>query len=135
MRTSTTQPVLYLATTHASSGSRRQSVTTWKILTTSQSLKFGNSGFGLFHLCLNLIWAFVARHRGSFSQFGSLSHWFVVLDKARLGSQHPDYHTLLAALTQILHGIILKRFGEMNVGTRRWLHSQSQPHSRQAPLT
>jgi len=70
-------------------------------------LKVWQLGFGLFHLCLNLIWALLHVHRGSISQFGSLSHWFVVLDKARLGSQHPDYHTLLAALTQILHGIIL----------------------------
>jgi hypothetical protein len=60
-----------------------------------------------FFICLNLIWALLHVHRGSISQPGSLSHWFVVLDKARLGSQHPDYHTLLAALTQILHGIIL----------------------------
>jgi hypothetical protein len=29
------------------------------------------------------------------------------LDKAQLGSPHPDYHTLLAALMQILNGIIL----------------------------
>jgi hypothetical protein len=41
------------------------------------------------------------------SQLGSLSHWFVILDKAQLGSPHPNYHTLLAALMQILNGIIL----------------------------
>ena len=70
-------------------------------------LKVWQLGFGLFHLCLNLIWALLHVHRRSISQLGSLPHWFVILDKARLGSQHPDYHTLLPALTQILHGIIL----------------------------
>jgi hypothetical protein len=29
------------------------------------------------------------------------------MEKARLGAEHPDYHTLLAALTQILEGIII----------------------------
>ena len=29
------------------------------------------------------------------------------MEKARLGADHPDYHTLLAALTQVLEGIIL----------------------------
>jgi hypothetical protein len=64
-------------------------------------------GFGLFHLCLNLIWALLLVHRGTISQTGSLTFFFAVLEKTRLGEKHPDYHTLLAALTQILHGIIL----------------------------
>ena len=33
---------------------------------------------------------------------------FAVLEKVRLGGEHPDYHTLLAALMQILDGLILK---------------------------
>jgi hypothetical protein len=36
-----------------------------------------------------------------------LTHFFAVLEKTRLGGEHPDYHMLLAALTQILHGLIL----------------------------
>ena len=70
-------------------------------------LKIAQLGFGLFHLCLNLLWALLHVHRGSLTQVGSLTYCFQVMDKAQLGDHHPDYHTLLAALTQILHGIIL----------------------------
>ncbi|KIM80400.1 hypothetical protein PILCRDRAFT_822535, partial [Piloderma croceum F 1598] len=70
-------------------------------------MKVWQLGFGLFHLCLNLIWALLLVHRGTISQTGSLTFFFAVLEKTRLGEKHPDYHTLLAALTQILHGIIL----------------------------
>ncbi|CAA7268575.1 unnamed protein product [Cyclocybe aegerita] len=64
-------------------------------------------GFGLFHLCLNLIWALLHIHRGSLSDVGSLAYFFVVMEKTRLAGEHPDYHTLLSALTQIADGIIL----------------------------
>ena len=64
-------------------------------------------GFGLFHLCLNLVWALLHIHRGSLGDTGSLASFFVLLEKTRLGSNHPDYHTLLSALTQILDGLIL----------------------------
>ncbi|KAJ7443987.1 hypothetical protein FB451DRAFT_1189776 [Mycena latifolia] len=52
-------------------------------------------GIGLFHLCLNLIWAILHSHRG---------HETI---EARLGGKHPDYHSLLAALMQILDGLLL----------------------------
>jgi hypothetical protein len=64
-------------------------------------------GFGLFHLCMNLIWALLHMHRGSLNQTGSLTYFFALMEKARLGAEHPDYHTLLAALSQILEGIVL----------------------------
>ncbi|KAJ7740399.1 hypothetical protein B0H16DRAFT_1324510 [Mycena metata] len=64
-------------------------------------------GIGLFHLCLNLIWGILHVHRGHASIDGSLSHLFVILEKTRLGSPHPDYHSLLAALMQILDGLLL----------------------------
>ncbi|KAF8503300.1 hypothetical protein F5888DRAFT_1917408 [Russula emetica] len=64
-------------------------------------------GFGLFHLCMNLIWALLHVHRGSLQQTGSLTYFFALMEKARLGAEHPDYHTLSAALTQVLEGIIL----------------------------
>jgi hypothetical protein len=64
-------------------------------------------GFGLFHLCLNLVWALLHVHRGSLAQTGSLSYFFALLEKTRLGGEHPDYHTLLSALTQILDGVLL----------------------------
>ncbi|KAJ7914007.1 hypothetical protein B0H13DRAFT_1712280 [Mycena leptocephala] len=64
-------------------------------------------GIGLFHLCLNLIWGILHTHRGHENTEGSLSYFFVVLEKARLGGKHPDYHSLLAALMQILDGLLL----------------------------
>ncbi|KAJ7703580.1 hypothetical protein B0H17DRAFT_1157099 [Mycena rosella] len=64
-------------------------------------------GFGPFHLCLNWVWAILHVHRGTVNQAGSLSYFFAVMEKTRLGNQQPDYHTLLAALTQILDGLLL----------------------------
>ncbi len=64
-------------------------------------------GIGLFHLCLNMVWALLHTHRGSLGQHGSLTHWFAVMEKTRLGGKHPDYYTLLAALLQILDGLLL----------------------------
>lgn len=64
-------------------------------------------GFGLFHLCLNLIWLLLHVHRGSLDQTGSLTYFFTLLEKVRLGGEHPDYHSLLSALMQILHGLLL----------------------------
>ncbi|KIJ13170.1 hypothetical protein PAXINDRAFT_81752 [Paxillus involutus ATCC 200175] len=64
-------------------------------------------GFGLFHLVMNFIWALLHVHCGSINQTGSLSYFFALLDCTRLGCEHPDYHTLLATLLQILRGIIL----------------------------
>ncbi|KAF8272938.1 hypothetical protein EI94DRAFT_1565132 [Lactarius quietus] len=63
--------------------------------------------FGSFHLTMNLLWCILETHRGSRNQTGSLSHLFAILEKTRLGGGKPDYHTLLSALTQILHGLIL----------------------------
>ncbi|KAF8545684.1 hypothetical protein OG21DRAFT_1428847, partial [Imleria badia] len=64
-------------------------------------------GFGLFHLSMNLIWALLHVHRGSIHQVGSLSYFFSILDRTRLGYEHPDYHTLISTLFQILRGVIL----------------------------
>ncbi|KAJ7455167.1 hypothetical protein FB451DRAFT_1049047 [Mycena latifolia] len=64
-------------------------------------------GIGLFHLSLNLIWAILHSHRGHETIEGSLSFFFIVLQKARLGGKHPDYHSLFAALMQILDGLLL----------------------------
>jgi hypothetical protein len=64
-------------------------------------------GFGLFHLCLNLVWALLHIHRGSLNQTGSLTYFFTLMEKTWLGCDHPDYHALLLALTQVLDGILL----------------------------
>ncbi|KAH9025425.1 hypothetical protein EDB84DRAFT_1241631, partial [Lactarius hengduanensis] len=63
--------------------------------------------FGTFHLVMNLLWSVLETHHGSVGQTGSLAFFFAILEKARLGGEHPDYHTLLSALKQILHGLIL----------------------------
>ena len=78
-----------------------------KDVNTFTRLQFLQLGFGLFHLTMNLIWALLHVHRGSIQQVGSLSYFFAVLDRTRLGSEHPDYHTLLSTLLQILRGIVL----------------------------
>ncbi|KJA21725.1 hypothetical protein HYPSUDRAFT_102698, partial [Hypholoma sublateritium FD-334 SS-4] len=64
-------------------------------------------GIGLFHLCLNFLWVLLNVHRGALSQTGSLTYFFSVLEKTRLGGEHPDYHSLLAAVMQILNGLML----------------------------
>ena len=64
-------------------------------------------GFGLFHLCLNLVWALLHIHRGTLEQTGSLTYFFALLEKTRLGGEHPDYHSLLSSLTQIHDGLLL----------------------------
>jgi hypothetical protein len=64
-------------------------------------------GFGLFHLCLNFVWAILHVHRGSVNEEGSLSYFFLLMEKARLGNDQSDYHTLLAALMQVLDGLLL----------------------------
>lgn len=64
-------------------------------------------GFGVFHFLMNLIWALLHVHYGAINISGSLSHFFALLEKVRLAGEHPDFHTLLVALTQILDGLIL----------------------------
>ncbi|KAH8977662.1 hypothetical protein EDB86DRAFT_2817126 [Lactarius hatsudake] len=63
--------------------------------------------FGSFHLAMNLLWCVLETHRGTVKQTGSLTQLFAILEKTRLGGEHPDYHTLLSALTQVLHGLVL----------------------------
>ncbi|KAG1743070.1 hypothetical protein EDB19DRAFT_1827464 [Suillus lakei] len=47
-------------------------------------LQFIQLGFGLFHLCLNLVWALLHVHRGSVHQIGSLSYFFTLLDRMHM---------------------------------------------------
>ncbi|KAG2005990.1 hypothetical protein CC2G_002349 [Coprinopsis cinerea AmutBmut pab1-1] len=62
---------------------------------------------GVFHLVMNLLWCLLHVHRGTMQQLGSLSSFFALMEKTRLGNDQPDYHTLLMAMTQVLHGLIL----------------------------
>ena len=78
---------------HSGQTLRARDVNTWERREVFQL------SFGLFHLCLNLVWALLHIHRGSLAEPGSLTYFFALLDKTHLGGEHPDYHTLLAALT------------------------------------
>ena len=62
---------------------------------------------GLFHMLMNLLWAVLHVHRGSINSTGSLAYWFSVLDRRRLSSPQPDFHTLRSSLFQILDGLLL----------------------------
>jgi hypothetical protein len=64
--------------------------------------------YGVFHKCMNLIWVVLKVHQGTIAQIGSLKYYFALLEKTCLTNEKPDYHTLLSALTQILHGLILQ---------------------------
>jgi hypothetical protein len=89
---------------------------------------------GVFHLVMNLIWALLHIHRGNLHQHGSLSHLFAVLEKVRLGADRPDYHTLLAALMQILHGFILNAWrAEIHIQFGGSLHdfAKSNPSAQE----
>jgi hypothetical protein len=70
-------------------------------------------GMGPFHAALNLAWALLSIHRGTLAQKGSLTWWFAILEKTRLGQQKPDYHTLYATLIQILEGVVLCAWAEL----------------------
>jgi hypothetical protein len=70
-------------------------------------LEFLQLGFGLFHAHMNLIWAILSVHRGSFETVGSLAYFFNILDLRRLGSARPAYYPLLAAFNWILDGLLL----------------------------
>ncbi|KAF8871177.1 hypothetical protein BD779DRAFT_1719284 [Infundibulicybe gibba] len=67
---------------------------------------------GLLHMLMNLIWALKQKHKATINQSGSLTHLFAVLEKVRLGGEHPDFHALLSALTQILDGFLLNAWRE-----------------------
>jgi hypothetical protein len=84
-------------------------------------------GIGLFHLCLDLVWAILNVRQGHLSVDESLSHFFlVILEKTRLGNLHPDYHTLLAALMQILDGLLLDAW-RLNYGYPNVAFAESKP--------
>src|SRR5882762_8959398 len=65
-------------------------------------------GYALFHKLLNFVWMLLKVHQGAIDTIGSLKYFFALLKKTRLGNEKPDYHTLVAALMQILHGLFLR---------------------------
>jgi hypothetical protein len=51
-------------------------------------------GYGLFHAEMNFAWLLLPVHCGKASEVGSLAYWFSILNKKRLSSDKPDYHSL-----------------------------------------
>ncbi|THU96722.1 hypothetical protein K435DRAFT_663977 [Dendrothele bispora CBS 962.96] len=92
---------LTLARTRSAQRHRRMEKNSW------ERREIFQLGIGLFHLCMNFIWVLLHSHRGAAIQPGSLSFFFSILEKKRLGSDKPDYHTLLVALQQIVDGLLL----------------------------
>ena len=86
---------------HGAQALRNQDLTPWTHHELFQLV------FGIFHLTMNLIWAMLHTHQGTVNQDGSLSHFFAVMEKVRLGANRPDFHTLLAALNQIINGLVM----------------------------
>ena len=70
-------------------------------------LEFLQLGFGCFHAHMNLIWAVLSIHCGSFKTVGLLAYFFNILDLCHLGSACPAYYPLLAAFNWILDGLLL----------------------------
>jgi hypothetical protein len=64
-------------------------------------------GPGFFHILLNLLWAILRIHRRTIEAIGSLQFYIAVLEKVRLGTEKPDYHTLRSFTSQVLFGHIL----------------------------
>ena len=62
---------------------------------------------GLFHMLRDLLWAVLHVHRGSINYTSSFAYWFFVLDRKRLSSSQPDFHTFRSSLIQILDGFLL----------------------------
>ncbi|KAF5332271.1 hypothetical protein D9611_007994 [Ephemerocybe angulata] len=62
---------------------------------------------GIFHFGMNAEWMLLGHHRGDVHTKGTLSYWGSVCDKARISSDHPDYHTVLTFFRQVLEGHIL----------------------------
>ncbi|KAH6874829.1 hypothetical protein BKA70DRAFT_1128812 [Coprinopsis sp. MPI-PUGE-AT-0042] len=60
-----------------------------------------------FHVSLNKVWSLKVIHWGEMSESGSLSNLSTQLNKTRLASAKPDYHTLETFLSQVLDGLLL----------------------------
>ena len=84
---------------------------------------------------MNLIWALLATHHDSIDRIGSLSYFFAVLEKARLGAEHPDFHTLKAALIQILEGLILNAWRLKSGYTSLQDYAKSMPSTEAILMT
>ncbi|TDL18483.1 hypothetical protein BD410DRAFT_686168, partial [Rickenella mellea] len=61
-------------------------------------------GPGLSHTLLNFLWALLHIHRGVLEDHGSLQCYIAILRYVRVGSEHPDYQTLLALVMRVLAG-------------------------------
>jgi hypothetical protein len=78
-----------------------------------------------------LVWAILHTHRGHINDVGSLAFFFALMEKARLGNEQPDYHTLLAALTQIHDGLMMNAWRRECGSPSLKLFAESKPSAEQ----
>ncbi|KAJ7916622.1 hypothetical protein B0H13DRAFT_1609193 [Mycena leptocephala] len=81
---------------------------------------------GAFHMELNLSWMLLKVHRGDGADLGSLQYFIGLLTKVRLGSDHPDFETLVSLLTQVLTGAML-HYWEIETGMSITRLANSKP--------
>ncbi|KAJ7817335.1 hypothetical protein B0H13DRAFT_1922959 [Mycena leptocephala] len=81
---------------------------------------------GAFHTELNLSWMLLKVHRGDGADLGSLQYFIGLLTKVRLGSDHPDFETLVSLLTQVLTGVML-HYWEIETGMSITQLANSKP--------
>ncbi|KAJ7726720.1 hypothetical protein B0H14DRAFT_2410367 [Mycena olivaceomarginata] len=81
---------------------------------------------GAFHTELNLSWMLLKVHRGDGADLGSLQYFIGLLTKVRLGSDHPDFETLVSLLTQVLTGAML-HYWEIETGMSITQLANSKP--------
>ena len=60
-------------------------------------------------------------------QTGSLMYFFALLEKTRLGGEHPDYHSLLSSLTQIRDGLLLNAWRTECGNLKQYSESRPSP--------
>ncbi|KAF7333906.1 hypothetical protein MSAN_02403400 [Mycena sanguinolenta] len=81
---------------------------------------------GAFHMELNLSWMILKIHRGDGADLGSLQYFIGLLSKVRLGSDQPDFETLVSLLMQVLTSAIL-HYWEVETGKTITQLAQSRP--------
>ncbi|KAJ7744500.1 hypothetical protein DFH07DRAFT_963722 [Mycena maculata] len=85
---------------------------------------------GAFHVELNLSWLLLRVHRGNGADIGSLQYFIGLLAKVRLGSDKPDFETLVSLLMQVLTGAML-HYWEIESGMTIVELAKSRPSASQ----
>ncbi|KAJ7759811.1 hypothetical protein DFH07DRAFT_1023425 [Mycena maculata] len=81
---------------------------------------------GAFHVELNLSWLLLRIHRGNGADIGSLQYFIGLLSKSRLGSDKPDFETLVSLLMQVLVGA-MQHYLEVETGMSFTSFAKTKP--------